>query len=124
MSRFPVTLDIQEAEVMRRVWEWRKTAILKWGQLAYLRSDMNGAPISGKQRMWAAARGLVAGFPDWALLVPRHGFHGLFIEQKVKGGRISDAQWGWLEGLNCNGYKATVCWDYWETIRTLENYLS
>ena len=63
------------------------------------------------------AMGVKAGVPDIFLPVARGGFHGLFIELKrANGGRLSDAQRGWLEALRRCGYYAVMCHG-WEAAR-------
>lgn len=63
------------------------------------------------------AMGVKAGVPDIFLPVARSGYHGLFIELKrANGGRLSDAQRGWLEALRRCGYYAVMCHG-WEAAR-------
>jgi len=40
--------------------------------------------------------------------VARGGFHGLYIELKVKGGRVSKEQRWWIEKLREQGYRVEV----------------
>lgn len=69
-----------------------------------------GAPVryclSGQR---ALRKGLSPGYPDLLLDVARHGYHGLRIELKRKGGRLSAAQTAWIERLREQGYRAVVC---------------
>lgn len=71
------------------------------------------------------AMGVKAGVPDIFLPVARSGYHGLFIELKrANGGRLSDAQRGWLEALRRCGYYAVMCHG-WETARdVITDYLA
>jgi len=57
------------------------------------------------QRMEAGMR---RGVPDLCLPVARHGYHGLYIELKVAGGRLSEAQDGWIAALTKQGYLCRV----------------
>ena len=52
-----------------------------------------------------------------------HGYHGLFIEMKAAGGRLSNEQKGWLKALETFGYRAVVCVG-WEAAKDeLEGYM-
>lgn len=67
--------------------------------------------------------GMRKGVPDLMLPIPMHGYHGLFIEMKAKGGRTSKEQDNWIKALETFGYKAVVCIG-WEAARDeLEEYL-
>lgn len=67
--------------------------------------------------------GMRKGVPDLMLPIPMHGYHGLFIEMKKKGGRLSQEQENWIKALETFGYKAVVCIG-WEAARDeLEDYL-
>lgn len=67
--------------------------------------------------------GMRKGVPDLMLPIPMHGYHGLFIEMKKRGGRTSQEQKQWLKALDTFGYKTAVCVG-WEAARdVLEEYL-
>lgn len=61
------------------------------------------------------AEGVKPGVPDLFLPVPRHGFHGLWLELKteLKASKVSAVQDWWLNSLSNQGYKTVVCkgWD-------------
>lgn len=68
--------------------------------------------------------GMRKGVPDLMLPIPMHGYHGLFIEMKKKGGRTSQEQKQWLKALDTFGYKTAVCVG-WEAARdVLEEYIN
>ena len=68
--------------------------------------------------------GVKSGVPDLFYPVPLHGYHGLFIEMKAKGGSLSAKQKRWLAALSKLGYKTAVCVG-WESARdTLTEYLN
>ena len=56
--------------------------------------------------------GVSPGYPDLALDVARGGFHGLRIEMKTKGGRLSAVQKRWHELLAAQGFMVAICWDW------------
>jgi hypothetical protein len=43
------------------------------------------------------------------LPVPAGRHHGLYIELKAQGGRVSDEQKEWIAALRAQGYRAEVC---------------
>ena len=57
------------------------------------------------------------------MAMPRGDYHGLFIEMKSKGGRLSDYQKKWLLNLNNNGYLALPCYSVDEAMDTASRYL-
>jgi len=67
--------------------------------------------------------GVKSGACDIFILEPRGDYHGLFIELKVKGGRLSDNQKEFIDKSNERNYKTVVCWSIDELIDTVEDYL-
>src|SRR5699024_8688971 len=55
------------------------------------------------------AEGVRRGVPDLFLPVPAGDHHGLFIELKRPGGRLSADQKKWLDFLSGQGYRAVCC---------------
>ncbi len=85
-------------------------------------------PNEGKRSRATGARlraeGLKRGVPDICLPVPRGNWHGLYIELKrLRGGRVSDEQQGWLDALNEQGYFAVVCRGWQQAAAEIQNYL-
>lgn len=62
--------------------------------------------------------GVKSGVPDLMLPIPSKGYHGLFIEMKAKGGRVSITQKKWIDALNTMGYLAVVAHG-WEDAKCL-----
>ena len=102
VSRANITMKIpteHEEQVM----------LIKWFDLQYpeLRGRLAACPNGGQRNVIVAAKlkaeGVRPGYPDLNLLVPRHGFSGLFIELKrQKGGNLTAEQADWLEaGFGC-----------------------
>lgn len=76
--------------------------------------------VAGKLR----AEGVVAGVADLFLMVARHGFHGLFIEMKAEGGRLTECQIAFKGRAEAQGYKHAVCWSADEARAVLTEYLA
>jgi hypothetical protein len=56
--------------------------------------------------------------------VPRLGHHGLIIEMKCHGGRVSYEQHIWIDALRKQGYRVEVCWTWQEAVNEIETYLA
>jgi hypothetical protein len=68
-------------------------------------------------------KGVLAGVSDLFLAKSSGAWHGLFIELKVKGGKLSPAQSKFLEAMNSNGYLAVCRFGADEAIKTIKEYL-
>ena len=68
--------------------------------------------------------GYKRGWPDLFFPEPRGGFHGLFIELKIKGGKVSPEQIEVNGLLNDRGYHATVCYGFEEAQQTISFYMN
>jgi len=69
-------------------------------------------------------KGVLAGVADVIMMKPSQRWHGLAIELKVKGGKLSPAQSKFLAALNREGYLAKVCWSAEEAIELICKYLN
>jgi hypothetical protein len=70
--------------------------------------------------------GVRPGLPDLGIFVPRNRYHGAFIEMKQSGGVASDvrpAQRECQESLNRTGYRAVVCYGWWDAWKFTCDYL-
>lgn len=68
-------------------------------------------------------QGMKPGVPDICLPVARGKYHGLYIELKAKGGRLSPDQREWQLSLLEEGYCAAVCYGFEQARETIEWYL-
>jgi hypothetical protein len=78
------------------------------------------AAVAGKMK----AEGQRAGVPDLVLPVARGGWHGLFVEMKRPGGKVSAYQRWWLDALAEQGYYTVVCYGADEAEQTILNYVN
>jgi hypothetical protein len=115
-----------------------QTALMQWARLeskahpdlAFLFHIPNGQKLTGStlQRQIRGARlkaqGVKAGVPDLFLPVPRFGRHGLFIELKAQGGRVSKEQTAWIDELSQRGYRACVCVGWLQARDEILDYLN
>ena len=69
------------------------------------------------------AEGVTAGVPDLFFAWPRLGYHGLWIEMKRKGGKVSKVQAEMMSCLEAAGYLTAVCYGTDEAKKTLKEYM-
>jgi len=69
------------------------------------------------------AEGVKRGVPDLCLPVPRGGYHGLYMETKIKPNKPTDHQLDWLAFLAQQGYATAVCYGLDGLVKTVEWYL-
>ena len=113
-----------EAQEQRVLFEWAQYNRVKYPQLDLMYHIANGGSRNPIEARHLKEQGVKPGVPDICLPVPSRQYTALYIELKrVKGGRLSDAQHGWLMALNRVGCKAVVCRGWEEARRVIEDYL-
>ena len=104
--------------------EWarlRRATIPELGMLFSIANGSDRHPAVGAK---LKKEGVAKGVPDLCLPVPRGGYHGLYVELKrQRGGRVSPEQKAWIESLNSQGYRATVCYGATDAIKVIESYM-
>ncbi len=70
------------------------------------------------------AEGVKAGVLDIFLPVSRGGFHGLFIEMKVKPNKPTKEQQDFQTAVEIQGYATLVCYSWVEAALGIERYLN
>lgn len=84
----------------------------------------NGGKRSKREAASLQREGVTPGVPDLAFCLPKNGFHGLFIEQKVKGNTTSPKQKEMLALLSAYGYKTEVVYSTEEFKQVITKYLN
>ena len=110
-----------------------QVALMQWFKFQHPKLIMfsipNGAHLAGDNRLRAIkmnnmkAEGLIAGVSDLFLMMPTNKYHGLFIEMKVKGGKLSDSQKEFMGNATLMGYQAVVCYGFEQAKDAINNYL-
>ena len=117
-------MNHNESEHQQALFAWSKLTQPQYPELALLHAIGNG---NGKRNIVQGARmkreGVLAGVSDIFLPVSRGGFHGLYIELKIKGGILSGNQKWWIEQVSLQGYLATTCFGWVEAKEVIEEYL-
>lgn len=112
------------------LFEWASIESKKYPCLSLLNASMNGVKLLNiKAGARAKKAGMKKGYPDIFLPVARNGYFGLFIELKrqktsysSKGTLTAEQKW-WLENLNNQGYKAIVCYGFYEARDVILEYI-
>jgi hypothetical protein len=92
-------------------------------ELKLLHHIPNGGARSKATAGRLKAAGVKAGVPDICLPVPRHGFHGLYIELKWGKNKATEEQVGWLGDLRAQGYYTAICYGFQPAMDTIIDYL-
>lgn len=68
-------------------------------------------------------KGVRAGVPDIIIPIASSGYHGLWIELKVKPNRLTPDQSRFIDLLIALGHCARVCWSATEAIELIKEYI-
>jgi hypothetical protein len=115
-----------EHDEQKALFAWAKWAEKsQYPELKRLHAIANGGYRNIVTARKMKAEGVKPGVPDISLPVPRHGYHGLYIELKRrKGGRLSPEQAEWIKGLREDGYRVDVCMGFEAARDAIMEYLS
>ena len=110
---------MNESDEQRQLIQWARSK--PWGQFLF---HIPNESVGGYGWMIRNRQmGMKKGVPDLMLPIPMHGYHGLFIEMKAAGGRLSNEQKGWLKALETFGYRAVACVGWEAAKNELEGYM-
>lgn len=118
-----VRLYPTEEEEQTVVMHWAAMAAGRWPELRLLFHIPNGGKRSKSEAVRFRAAGVRSGVPDLFLPCARGGYHGLWIEMKAMGGRVSREQEKWRKELLEQGYMSVVCYGAAAAIETIEKYM-
>jgi len=97
----------------------------KYPQLKWVHASMNGASASSKAAAAQRKRqGQKAGVADIFIPVARRGYHGCWIELKIKPNKLSESQIAFLAEMKANGYDTHTAWSLADLLAITEQYLS
>lgn len=114
---------------MRHIEEDMQVVCVKWFGYQYpqyfalLHHSPNGGFRNSREAGRFKAMGTRAGFPDLVLLVPRNGYHALFVEMKTRAGCQTEFQKRYQSALEKEGYLYIICRSVEEFIRCVSEYL-
>lgn len=123
-----------EADEQAALFRWAAFHVKYYPELALLNGSLNGVRLTIGQAVRAKKQGMKRGFPDIQLPVARGGYHGLFIELKIKPYRnhknkivypkISAEQLWWIAKLKAMGYCAVICRGFDAAMTEILKYLT
>jgi hypothetical protein len=106
-----------------------QVAVIQWYRYQYPKyaKYLFSIPNGGSRHIVAAVKlkqsGVLAGVSDCFLMIPKNGYHGLWLEMKVKGGKLSDSQKEFMGNATLMGYQAIVCYGFDEAKDAITEYL-
>lgn len=118
-----VRLYPTEEQEQVAVMHWAAMMAGRWPELRMLFHVPNGGKRSKTEAARFRAAGVRSGVPDLFLPCARGGYHGMWIEMKAVGGRVSAEQARWLRELQAAGYLCRVCYGAGAAIAELERYM-
>jgi len=102
-------------------------ACVRWFSLQYPNILLHHSPNGGSRHLLEGAKfkkmGTVAGFSDIFIMKPARGFHGLFVELKVKPNKLTDKQEEFLQKAKAERYATAVCYSFEEFVKVVTQYL-
>lgn len=113
-----------ESQEQAAIFAWAARAKGRYPELALLHAIPNGGDRHPAVGARMKREGVKRGVPDICLPVPRGEYHGLYIELKAHGGRVSDDQKAWHLMLEAQGYWVSICWGFDSARERIENYLN
>jgi len=83
----------------------------------------NGTNSSAKAGFKAKREGLRPGVSDVFVPIASRGYHGLFIEFKIKPNKLSEKQEDFFKRVHGQGYACRIAWSADDGIKILKEYL-
>ena len=113
-----------EAKEQEALMAWARLSEARYPELKLLHHIPNGGFRHYATAVSMRRQGVRRGVPDLSLPVARGGYHGLYVELKRKGGKLTDEQAEWIDALCESGYQASVCYGWEHARQTIEEYLN
>jgi hypothetical protein len=108
-------------------------AVIAWFRTQYKQYRLIAIPNAQKlmslaRNMYAmqktlAREGLTPGVSDLFLCVGNKRYHGLWIEMKSKGKKLTSTQWTWADDMIDAGYSVRLAFSFEDAKEYIEDYL-
>lgn len=112
---------------MQNLEHLEQVALVRWFRLQHPALVLLAIPNGGQRHPAVAAKlkaeGALAGVSDLLLMTARGGKHGLWLELKAKGGRLSESQKAFQAKAEAEGYAVATCYGFDEARAVVEEYL-
>lgn len=113
---------IEDAEQVT-LFKWAAFQSGKYPGLSLMFHIPNGGKRDAREAARFKAMGVKPGVPDIFLPLPRGDYHGLFIELKANGGRVSKFQQEFIARLREQGYRVEACFGWEAAAAVVIQYL-
>ena len=105
------------------LFHWIAIKSIEYPPLKWSFAIPNGTRTSIGVAKRMKAEGVLKGASDIFIPIPCHGYHGLFIEMKDKGGSASPEQRNFIQATQNLGYLSGVCHGWIEAAKMICFYL-
>lgn len=83
----------------------------------------NGGYRNAREGAKFKREGVLSGIPDIVLALPSKAYHGLFLELKSRGGKLSKNQRDFMKRVGAKGYYTNIAFSFEEAQQIIINYL-
>lgn len=112
-----------EHEEQVALFQWRDMILPRYPALKRMHAIPNAFKRTPQQGNWLNAEGMMAGVLDIFLPAARRGYHGLYIEMKVKKRKMTEDQVSFANDVLDEGYCVALCYGCQEAQSRLLWYL-
>ena len=113
-----------EGQEQEFIFQWAKLHYGKYPELARCMFAIPNGGFRVKKEAYALKRqGVKAGVSDITIQVARGGYHGFWLELKVKPNKTTKDQEKFLEVMKQQGYYAVVAYGAIEAIEHIKRYM-
>lgn len=123
MARIKVNIPLKATETQEQIafMDWVR---LQPGLKPFVIHIANERRCSYARGNMLRKMGVTAGVSDIFIMIPSGGFHGLWIEMKVKPNKPTASQLEFLDNATSQGYATAVCYSSEEAMTAVKDYLS
>jgi hypothetical protein len=111
--------ELSESAIQKTVMEWVRCDPVLRALVIHIPNEGKRTSRYGKS---LKDLGMRPGVADLFIGMPRHGYHGAWLELKSKNGTVSDMQREFLKDMSDQNYFSAICWSIEEAINTINWY--
>ena len=104
-----------------------QVSCVNWFRAKYSTEIIFSIPNGGQRNIIVAtklkAEGVLSGVPDLFVMLSKGGFHGLYIEMKRKGGKLTENQKEFFKMATNKGYLCSKCESFEDFHNTITTYM-
>jgi hypothetical protein len=113
----------REHDMQCAIFDWARLYENQYPALHWIYAIPNAGRRSKAEGARMRREGLRAGVVDICLPVPRGGFHGLYVECKIKPNQLTADQAAFLKAMEILGHYTSVWWTFDQAIAELGAYI-